>query len=105
LVQIILHDIAKNWYSYLVDKGVQFEWETKVIDINFNKNILGYSTFPLKLGKVKSLIYDELIFAVGKSGIDFGKELAEEYVLPTEAKSVQIGVRFRSTTKIFSKIN
>jgi uncharacterized FAD-dependent dehydrogenase len=99
-----LHDIAKNWYSYLVDKGVQFKWETKVIDINFNKNILGYSTIPVKLGKVKSFTYDTLIFAVGKSGIDFGKELAEQYVLPTEAKSVQIGVRFESPQKYFQKL-
>jgi uncharacterized FAD-dependent dehydrogenase len=99
-----LHDIAKNWYSYLVDKGVQFEWETKVISINFNKNILGYSTIPVKLGKVKSFTYDTLIFAVGKSGIDFGKELAEQYVLPTEAKSVQIGVRFEAPQKYFQKL-
>jgi uncharacterized FAD-dependent dehydrogenase len=99
-----LHDIAKNWYSYLVDKGVQFEWETKVISINFNKNILGYSTIPVKLGKVKSFTYDTLIFAVGKSGIDFGKELAEQYVLPTEVKSVQLGVRFESPQKYFQKL-
>jgi uncharacterized FAD-dependent dehydrogenase len=48
--------------------------------------------------------YDELIFAVGKSGIDFGKQLAEQYVLPTEAKSVQIGVRFESPQKYFQKL-
>lgn len=30
-----LHEIGKNWYSYLVNKGVGFEWETKVTDINF----------------------------------------------------------------------
>jgi len=99
-----LHEIGKRWYDYLVDKGVQFEWETKVISINFNKNILGYSTIPVKLGKVKSLTYDTLIFAVGKSGIDFGKELAEQYVLPTEAKSVQIGVRFEAPQKYFQKL-
>ena len=99
-----LHDIAKNWYSYLVDKGVQFKWETKVTDIDFNKNSLGCSTLPIKLGKLKVFNYDELIFAVGKSGIDFGKELAEQYVLPTEAKSVQIGVRFEAPQKYFQKL-
>jgi uncharacterized protein len=99
-----LHDIAKNWYSYLVDKGVQFKWETKVTDIDFNKNSLGYSTLPIKLGKLKAFNYDKLIFAVGKSGIDFGKELAEQYVLPTEAKSVQIGVRFEAPQKYFQKL-
>jgi uncharacterized FAD-dependent dehydrogenase len=26
-----------------------------------------------------AILYDELIFAVGKSGIDFGKQLADDY--------------------------
>lgn len=42
---------------------------------------------------MKNIKYDKLIFAVGKSGIDFGKKLADEYKLETEPKSVQIGVR------------
>ena len=58
----------------------------------------------LKLGKLKAFNYDELIFAVGKSGIDFGKQLAEQYVLPTEPKSVQIGVRFEAPQKYFQKL-
>ena len=99
-----LHDIAKNWYKFLVDKGINFKWETKVTDIDFNKNSLGCSTLPIKLGKLKAFNDDELIFAVGKSGIDFGKQLAEQYVLPTESKSVQIGVRFEAPQKYFQKL-
>jgi uncharacterized FAD-dependent dehydrogenase len=30
-----LHEIAKNWYQYLLDKGVQFMWECEVEDIDF----------------------------------------------------------------------
>lgn len=30
-----LHEIAKSWYQYLVDKGVKFLWETEVTDIDF----------------------------------------------------------------------
>jgi len=30
-----LHEIAKAWYSYLVDKGVKFMWECEVKDIDF----------------------------------------------------------------------
>jgi uncharacterized FAD-dependent dehydrogenase len=30
-----LLEIAKNWYKYLVDNGVEFKWETKVTDIDF----------------------------------------------------------------------
>jgi uncharacterized FAD-dependent dehydrogenase len=91
-----LHDIAKSWYSYLVDAGVKFAWNTKVNTISFNTNEVGIGHNYIK--------YDELIFAVGKSGIDFGKQLAEQYVLPTEAKSVQIGVRFEAPQKYFQKL-
>jgi uncharacterized FAD-dependent dehydrogenase len=101
-----LHDIAKAWYSYLVDAGVKFIWNTKVTSINFNGNALLYLDETKGIGKSQLIpySYDELIFAVGKSGIDFGKKLADEYVLPTEAKSVQIGVRFEAPQKYFQKL-
>jgi uncharacterized FAD-dependent dehydrogenase len=50
------------------------------------------------------VFFDKLIFGVGKSGIDFGKSLAEKYKLPTEPKSVQIGVRFEAPQKHFQKL-
>lgn len=96
-----LLEIAKNWYSYLVDKGVNFEWETKVEDINFNTQ----QVFIEVEGQPDGFfLYDELIFGVGKSGIDFGKRLADEYDLPTEPKSVQIGVRFEAPQHHFQKL-
>lgn len=93
-----LLEIAKNWYSYLTDKGVKFVWETKVTDIDFNKRVLRFNDLNMLC------IYDELIFGVGKSGIDFGKKLAEKYDLPTEPKSVQIGVRFEAPQEHFQKL-
>jgi uncharacterized FAD-dependent dehydrogenase len=100
-----LHDIAKTWYQYLLDRGVNFWWNTVVSNIDFNNNNILFN--PLGIAgptDTHSVKYDELIFAVGKSGIDFGKKLAEEYVLPTEAKSVQIGVRFEAPQKYFQKL-
>ena len=91
-----LHEIAKAWYQYLLNKGVRFEWNTEVDDISFKDNRIYTHNTTLK--------YDELIFAVGKSGIDFGKHLADEYELPTEPKSVQIGVRFEAPQKYFQKL-
>jgi uncharacterized FAD-dependent dehydrogenase len=91
-----LHEIGKNWYDYLVEKGVEFIWETKVTSIDFDKNIVLYD------GGWED--YDKLIFGVGKSGIDFAKELSEEYELPTEPKPVQIGVRFEAPQKHFQKL-
>jgi uncharacterized protein len=97
-----LHEIAKAWYSYLVDAGVNFEWNTEVIDINFkNQELLTVCENP-KLAEYVN--YDELIFAVGKSGIDFAQQLSDDYTLPTEPKAVQIGVRFEAPQKYFQKL-
>jgi uncharacterized FAD-dependent dehydrogenase len=95
-----LHEIAKTWYSYLVDKGVKFSWNVEVSDILFKENLVCLK----HTSKEDWIFYDELIFAVGKSGIDFGKQLADNYQLPTEPKSVQIGVRFEAPQKYFQKL-
>ncbi len=92
-----LHEIGKNWYDFLVENGVKFHWETKIDEIDFDNQMV-FSSRKL------ALKYDELIFGVGKSGIDFGKQLAEKYSLPTEPKSVQIGVRFEAPQKHFQKL-
>ena len=91
-----LHEIGKNWFDFLESKGVEFIWETKVNDIDFDSNIVHAGG--------REIQYDELIFGVGKSGIDFGKKLAEKYDLPTEPKSVQIGVRFEAPQEHFQKL-
>jgi uncharacterized FAD-dependent dehydrogenase len=91
-----LHEIAKAWYQYLVDKDVRFAWNEEITDIDFKEQMI--------IGKKALLPYEKLIFAVGKSGIDFGKQLADDYQLPTEPKSVQIGVRFESPQKYFQKL-
>jgi uncharacterized protein len=91
-----LSEIAKNWYDYLVSKNVQFHWETKVEEIDFQNN-RAYTHNA-------DVTYDELIFAVGKSGIDFAQQLAQSYELPDEPKSVQIGVRFEAPQEHFQKL-
>jgi len=95
-----LSEIAKNWYDYLVSKGVEFIWEIKVTAIDFENNEV-YCDWNTPKETIK---YDRLIFAVGKSGIDFGKQLADDYKLPTEPKSVQIGVRFETPQHHFQKL-
>ena len=99
-----LHEIAKNWYQYLLDKGVKFEWNEVVEQIDFENNTIhSYWNHPEAI-EVKYTEYDELIFAVGKSGIDFAQSLSDKYKLPTEAKAVQIGVRFEAPQKYFQKL-
>jgi uncharacterized protein len=101
-----LSEIAKNWYDYLVEKGVEFKWETKVTSINFRHNEVVMRSVKPEFATMDNdgLFYDELIFAVGKSGIDFAQELANHYQLPDEPKSVQIGVRFEAPQEHFQKL-
>jgi uncharacterized FAD-dependent dehydrogenase len=99
-----LSEIAKNWYDYLVGKGVDFHWETKIIKIDFTENT-AYGKWEDERGEhYDSHHYDELIFAVGKSGIDFAQQLANKYELPDEPKSVQIGCRFEAPQHHFQKL-
>jgi uncharacterized protein len=109
-----LHEIGKNWYDFLVKGGVEFLWETKVTDIDFENNKVYYpkvakmdsAELPGDLRWVNNVVleYDTLIFGVGKSGIDFGKKLTEKYELPTEPKAVQIGIRFEAPQHHFQKL-
>jgi len=97
-----LHEIAKTWYAYLLDKGVNFSWNTTVTNIDFQDLIIKYKQGEDEFVAINA--YDELIFAVGKSGIDFAQQLSDTYQLPTEPKSVQIGVRFEAPQKYFQKL-
>jgi uncharacterized FAD-dependent dehydrogenase len=91
-----LHEIAKNWYQHLINHGVRFKWNTEVLDINFKTCSIWFEG--------GQMFYDTLIFGVGKSGIDFTQQLSNKYKLPTEPKSVQIGVRFEAPQKYFQKL-
>ena len=97
-----LHEIGKNWYDYLVSKGVQFVWNEKVFKVDFESHLI-YHTINGEEGQY-AIEYEELIFGVGKSGIDFAQQIQDEYQLETEPKSVQIGVRFEAPQHHLQKL-
>jgi uncharacterized FAD-dependent dehydrogenase len=99
-----LHEIAKTWYQFLLDKGVKFKWNEVVEQIDFKNNTIHSYWNHSEAVEVRYTEYDQLIFAVGKSGIDFAQSLSDKYKLPTEPKSVQIGVRFEAPQKYFQKL-
>jgi len=78
-------------------------WETEVKDIDFKNSEVHYEYYKPEFAD-HIIRYDKLIFAVGKSGIDFAQSLSNDYKLPTEPKSVQIGVRFEAPQKYFQKL-
>ena len=99
-----LHEIGKNWYNFLCDKGIKFHWNTKVTNVFPDKSRVGFEHINRDRQGGGTLDYDRLIFGVGKSGIDFGKRIIEENKYPTEPKPVQIGVRFEAPQKHFQKL-
>ena len=101
-----LHEIGKSWYDYLVSKGVEFHWETKVSDIDFKNNEVTFKSVKPEFANMDNdgIFYDKLIFGVGKSGIDFTSEIMQKYDLPTEEKPAQVGVRFEAPQKHFQKL-
>jgi uncharacterized FAD-dependent dehydrogenase len=108
-----LHEIGKSWYDYLVEKGVNFEWETEVTHVNFKWDVkvpkgwyknIGSVLIKNKQNKSEEIAFNKLVFGVGKSGIDLAKTLSEKYDLPTEEKPVQIGVRFEAPQHHFQNL-
>lgn len=103
-----LHEIGKNWYNYLVEKGVKFLWETEVVDINFYDKIVYVTEEPDYDFSFNKVVYehsfDKLVFAVGKSGMDLSKKLLERNKIELETKPAQIGVRFEAPQKYFQKL-
>jgi uncharacterized FAD-dependent dehydrogenase len=53
---------------------------------------------------MRKIKFDTCIVGTGKAGIDFSAKLSKKYDLPTEVKSVQLGVRFESPQKYFQKL-
>jgi len=53
---------------------------------------------------MRKIKFDKCIVGTGKAGIDFSAKLAQKYNLPTESKSVQLGVRFECPQKYFQKL-
>jgi uncharacterized FAD-dependent dehydrogenase len=98
-----LHDLGKNWYDFLIKGGVEFIWESKVTDIDFDIEEVKYED-PHINELVKSITYDTLIFGTGKSGVDLTQKLIDKYNLKKEPKSVQVGVRMELPQKYTQKI-
>ena len=95
-----LHEIGKNWYDWLVEKNINFIWETEINDISFGPEQIVF----LKGHGSKFIRFDKLIYGTGKSGIDLTQKLIDKYNLKKEPKSVQIGVRFEAPQYHFQKL-
>lgn len=99
-----LHDLGKKWYDWLVEKGIDFHWETSIIDIDFDNNTIYGKWNNNGVKCFDTFHYDKLIYGTGKSGIDLTQKLIDKYNLKKEPKSVQIGVRMELPQKYTQKM-
>ena len=93
-----LHDLGKKWYDWLVEKNINFIWETEVNDIDFENQYITLNN------NLKLIDFDRLIYGTGKSGIDLTQKLIDKYNLNKESKSVQLGVRMELPQKYMQSI-
>lgn len=103
-----LDTTGKNWYNWLVEKGVVFYFNCEVQNIDFQNQIIKTKFIQNEVvegfGKNYDFKYDKLIYATGKSGIDLTQQLIDQNNLKTEVKASQIGVRFEVPQKYFQKL-
>ena len=92
-----LHEMGKRWFDWMVEQGVNFEWEKTINNIDFKDQTIIYED-----GNMKQ--YDILFYATGKSGIDLTQKIITDNRILTETKPVQIGVRFEAPQKYFQKM-
>lgn len=88
--------IGKTWYNWLVDKKINFCFESTVKDIDFNKQIVYYNN--------SEIYYDKLIYSTGKSGIDLTQKLITKHQLETNSKANQLGVRMELPQKYVQRL-
>jgi uncharacterized FAD-dependent dehydrogenase len=93
-------DIGVSVHNYFEQHNVNMIFNTEVTDVDFDKKEVWYIKNKEKL----IAHYNNLILAMGKSGIGFMNDLVKKYNLETTPKPIQIGVRFESEQKYFQKI-
>jgi len=99
-----LHDMGKTWYNFLLNKGVNFCWDSEVKDIDFEQQNVRFC-FTNTVDQVEvNIQYDNLIYGTGKSGIDLTQKIIDKYSLPKESKSIQLGCRFEAPQSYFQKM-
>jgi len=97
-----LIEMNKNIFEFFKSSNVEMYFNNQVLDIEFENRLI--NVLNLKNNNVTKIFYDDLIVAVGKSGINFIQNLITKYNLKTTPRASQIGVRFESLNKYFSEV-
>lgn len=92
------YKILTNMYKYLVQKGVQFYFNTPIHSITH--------TPPTYLLHAESAVYEctNCIVAVGRSGHSFIQSLCQSLDIPMKANRADIGVRVELPYEVFAHL-
>jgi len=88
---------VRNIFEYFDKMGVNQIYNTEILDIDFNQQIIS-------VGELK-VIFDKLIIGTGKSGMDLLTKLISKYDLTTVPKPAQFGVRYETEGKYFEELS
>jgi uncharacterized FAD-dependent dehydrogenase len=91
---------VQNIFEYFDKMGVIQLYNSEVIDLDFKNSMV---TFISK-DHYKTIIYDKIVLAGGKSGIDLLDKLIKKYNIKTTPRASQIGVRYESEGKYFEEL-
>ena len=95
---------VQNIFEYFDEVGVVQQYNTEVTDIDFNKKEIKLKSLNIKDNNEATLIYDKVVLAGGKSGVDFLDKLIKKYNLKTTPRAAQLGVRYETDGKYFEEL-
>ena len=96
---------VKNIFEYFEACGINQIYNSQIEDIDFENSIVHYYWNNPSSKELKSIEYDNLIIATGKSGMDLLTRLINKYNLTTVPKPAQFGVRYETNGKYFEELN
>lgn len=94
---------VQNIFEYFDKMGVNQYYNAEVIDIDFDLKEVKYISSPV-FEVIKTITYDKVIIAGGKSGVDFLDNIIKKYNLKTTPRAAQLGVRYETDGKYFEEL-
>jgi uncharacterized FAD-dependent dehydrogenase len=94
---------VQNIFEYFDKMGVNQYYNSEVIDIDFDLKEIKYVSSSIS-EIVKTINYDKVILAGGKSGVDFLDKLIKKYNLKTIPRAAQLGVRYETDGQYFKEL-
>jgi uncharacterized FAD-dependent dehydrogenase len=88
---------VQNIFEYFDKMGVNQLYNTEIIDIDFDEKIITTKNRD-------NIVYDKVILAGGKSGVDFLDKIIKKYNLKVKPRAAQLGIRYETDGHYFNEL-